>query len=84
MQRPAASSIDATLLRNGDPLALPLSDKRALELGDCDTSIRQRLHEVQQVAGSSCDPIHAVHNDCVAGSDEPEQRLKFRALRVVQ
>ena len=41
-ERPAASPVDATLLRKGDPLTLPLSDERTLELGHCS---HYRQHE---------------------------------------
>jgi hypothetical protein len=41
-ERPDASPVDATLLRKGDPLTLPLSDERTLELGPCS---HDRQHE---------------------------------------
>jgi hypothetical protein len=49
---------------------------------DSDSSGCQRLHEVEKVAEIPCEPIHAVHDDCVVESDELEQRFKLRALRI--
>jgi hypothetical protein len=49
---------------------------------DSDSSGCQRLHEVEKVAKISCEPIHAVHDDCVVGSNKQEQRFKLRALRI--
>ena len=106
MRRSVAFSVDASLLRKGDPLTLTHSNESALEFSlgshdgqhesrhwsvpareyqvlyekiDSDSSGCQRPHEVRQFAEIACEPIYAVHDDCVVGLNNLEQLVECRS-----